>query len=80
MLAWRPGLYGLLMPELEPACRRVAAKGDWDALEEAREKILARLRCTAGGLTKIMAGKEAGTPSSASLREIEQQYLAPLGL
>ncbi|RJR34823.1 MAG: hypothetical protein C4567_15010 [Deltaproteobacteria bacterium] len=79
MLAWRPGLYNLLMPELEPACRRVAAEGDWEALEEARQQILARLRRTAAGLTELMAAGEAAA-APATLKEIEQQYLAPLGL
>jgi hypothetical protein len=79
MLAWRPGLYPLLMPELDPACRRVAAQGDWQALEEARVQVLARLRRTAAGLTELMAAREAA-PAPATLKEIEQQYLAPLGI
>jgi hypothetical protein len=79
MLAWRPGLYSLLMPEMEPACRRVAAQGDWDALEEARQQILGRLRGIAGGLTGLMDGRDTAT-APATLKEIEQQYLAPLGL
>jgi hypothetical protein len=79
MLAWRPGLYPLLMPELEPACRRVADRGDWPALEEARQQVLTRLRRTAQGLTALMAAGEAAA-SPAILKEIEQQYLAPLGL
>jgi hypothetical protein len=79
MLAWRPGLYGLLMPELEPACRRVAAKGDWDALEEARARVLARLRSTALGLTELMANRET-TSSHDTLKDIENRYLIPIGL
>jgi hypothetical protein len=79
MLAWRPGLYPLLMPELDPACRRVAASGDWPALEEARLKVLTRLRRTAQGLTELMAAKERAT-APVTLKEIETQYLAPLGL
>ena len=79
MLAWRPGLYPLLMPELDPACRRVAAKGDWQALEEARQQALTRLRRTAQGLTDLMAARDT-TAAPATLKEIEQQYLAPLGL
>lgn len=79
MLAFRPGLYPLLMPELAPACRRVAAQGDWEALEEARQEVLARLRCTAAGLTELMAARESDT-APATLKEIEQQYLSPLGL
>lgn len=79
MLAWRPGLYPLLMPELEPVCRQVAAKGDWQALEEARLQVLARLRRTAQGVSELMAAWDA-TSSPLTLKEIEQQYLAPLGL
>ncbi len=79
MLAWRPGLYPLLMPELDPAFRRVAASRDWQALEEARTRVLTRLRHTAAGLTAMLAAGETA-PSPSTLREIEQQYLAPLGL
>lgn len=79
MLAWRPGLYSLLMPELEPACRRVADNGEWQALEEARVQVLSRLRRTAAGLTELMAARES-TMAPDTLKEIEQQYLAPLGL
>ena len=79
MLAWRPGLYSLLLPELEPAFHRVAARGDWQALEEARKQALARLRRTAAGLTDLLDGREAAT-APITLKEIEQQYLAPLGL
>jgi len=78
-LAWRPGLYPLLMPELEPACRRVAYAGYWPALEEARLQALTRLRRTAQGLTALMAGRESST-TTITLKEIERQYLAPLGL
>jgi len=79
MLAWRPGLYPLLLPELEPACRRVAAQGDWPALEAARVQALARLRSTAAGLSELVAAKDTAA-SPAALKKIEQQYLAPLGL
>jgi hypothetical protein len=79
MLAWKPGLYPLLMPELDPACRRVAQHGDWAALEEARLQALTRLRRNAQGLTELMADREAVAPP-ATLKKIEQQYLAPLGL
>ena len=79
MLAFRPGLYPLLMPELAPACRRVAETGDWPSLEEARGQVLTRLRRTAAGLTELMAGRDVVTAPS-TLKEIEQHYLAPLGL
>jgi hypothetical protein len=79
MLAWRPGLYPLLLPELEPAFRRVAAFGDWPALDAARTRMLKRLRGVAGGLKALLAGPDA-PPAPAALRAIEQQYLARLGL
>ena len=79
MLAWRPGLYPLLLPELEPAFQRVTTQGDWQALEYARQQALDRLRQTAAGLTALMAAREDATAPS-TLKEIEQQYLAPLGL
>ncbi|MFZ5451874.1 MAG: Sfum_1244 family protein [Thermodesulfobacteriota bacterium] len=79
MMAWRPGLYPLLMPELDSACRRVASQGDWEALEETRLTILARLRRTAQGLTALMASRDPAN-ASVTLKAIEQQYLAPLGL
>jgi len=79
MMAWRPGLYPLLMPELDEVCRRVASQGDWPALEETRLAILARLRRTAQGLTALMASRDPAA-DPATLKEIEQQFLAPLGL
>lgn len=79
MLAWRPGLYPLLLPELEPAFHRVAAHGDWPALEAARQEALARLRGIAAGLTALLAGQESAA-SAVTLKKIEEQFLAPLGL
>ncbi len=79
MLAWRPGLYPLLLPELEPAFQRVATQGDWQALEEARKHALARLRRIAAGLTAMLDGRET-VPPPITLKKIELEYLAPLGL
>jgi hypothetical protein len=79
MLAWRPGLYPLLLPELEPAFRRVAAQRDWEALEEARQQALARLRQTAAGLTALLESRATIT-SPQILQKIEEQYLCPLGI
>ncbi len=78
LLALQPALYGRLMPELEPAFRAVAASGDWEPIEAARLRILARLRRQAGELQDLM-----DTPNTSAqwLRaEIQQRYLAPLGL
>lgn len=79
MLAWRPGLYPLLLPELEPAFWEVAAAGDWDRLEQARSQALARLRQVAAGLNHLLASRQSASPQWTR-KEIERQYLAPLGL
>ncbi len=79
LLAWRPGLYPLLLPELAPAFPRVAAQGDWPALEEARAQALCRLRQTAAGLTALL-DRGDGNPSPQIRHQIEEQYLAPLGI
>jgi len=78
-LAWRPGLYPRLLPELEPAFQQVVAAGDWESLEQARRAALARLRQTAAELADLLA--DADGSDLPSLRAaIERQYLAPLGL
>jgi hypothetical protein len=79
MLAFRPGLYNLLLPELEPAFRELAQKRDWAAVEQARTRALARLRQTAAGLSEILASPDS-LPPQALLAEITRRYLAPLGL
>lgn len=79
MLAWRPGLYPLLLPELAPAFERVAAQEDWQALEEARQQALARLRQTAAGLTALLESDDS-TPSPQIRQRIEELYLSPLGI
>jgi hypothetical protein len=79
MLAWRPGLYPLLLPELEPAFHRVAAQRDWEALEVARQQALARLRQTAAGLTGLLESSDT-IPPPQILKKIEKQYLCPLGI
>lgn len=79
MLALRPPLYALLMPELEPAFCRLQAGGDWGELEAARIRILTRLRGVAQELQDLM--DSADKQATEQLRaEIQQRYLAPLGL
>jgi hypothetical protein len=80
MLALRPGLYPLLLPELEPAFRELCATGDWSALDAARRRALARLRQTAAPLEDLLLEirEEQGFPDP--LPEIQRRYLAPLGL
>jgi hypothetical protein len=79
MLAFQPGLYPLLLPELEPAFWEVAKTRDWQALEQARPAALARLRRTAGELNDLLASRDR--LSSQELKDgINHCYLAPLGL
>lgn len=79
MLAWRPGLYPRLLPELEPAFRELTATGDWEPLEQAREQALQRLRQQAGELTALLDSSEGASPEGLRQR-LERDYLAPLGL
>jgi hypothetical protein len=79
MLAFRPGLYNLLLPELEPAFRELIQKRDWTAVAQARTQALARLRQTAASLAEILASRDSYLPP-ALLAEITRRYLVPLGL
>jgi Family of unknown function (DUF6866) N-terminal domain/Family of unknown function (DUF6866) C-terminal domain len=79
LLAWRPPFYGLLMPELEPAWRRMKANGDWEELETTRKIILSRLRGVAGELQELLATSESAA-SGCLKTEIQLRYLTPLGL
>lgn len=79
LLALRPPLYAPLMPELEPAFRRLRDSGDWGPLAAAREQILSRLRQVAGGLQELLDRPESARRDWL-LAEIQRRYLAPLGL
>ena len=59
MLALRPPLYAMLMPELEPAYCRLQDNGDWGPLDAARLQVLARLRRVAGELQDLLARPES---------------------
>jgi hypothetical protein len=79
MLAFQPGFYPLLLPEIEPAFQELTASGHWEVLEEARLSALARLRRTADEVTHLLAEQKNGPPEH--LREIlTSRFLAPLGL
>jgi hypothetical protein len=78
LFAWRPGIYPLLLPELEPAFWQLAQHGDWQALETARTQALTRLRATARSLNDLLASPHASPDETR--HTIEQQYLSPLGL
>jgi len=79
MLALRPPLYHLLMPELEPAFCRLKDGGGWGDLDAARISILTRLRGVAQELQDLMDSQD--NPAPERLRaEIQQRFLSPLGL
>ncbi|MBM4283697.1 MAG: hypothetical protein FJ128_00390 [Deltaproteobacteria bacterium] len=75
-LAWQPGLYPLLLPELEPACRELR-DGGWEALEEARGRALERLRGIAAELQDLLEARRSDSETQA---ELDRRFLQPLGL
>jgi len=78
MLAFQPGFYPLLLPELEPAFRELTVSGNWEVLEEARLSALERLRQVAQEVTHLVAVHKDGP---GDLREIlTSRFLTPLGL
>jgi len=79
MLALRPPLYSMLMPELEPAFCRLKKNADWELLNETRLRILARLHRQAGELQDLLVRPESASPEWLGA-EIQRRYLAPLGL
>jgi hypothetical protein len=76
-LAWQPGFYPYLLPEMDSAFCALSAAGDWDAVEEARGLALGRLRRTAGELTDLLAA-ELG--DADTLEEMESGFIKPLGI
>jgi hypothetical protein len=79
MLAWRPGLYPRLLPELEPAFQEFMTSRDWDVMEAARQQALARLREATAGLNALLEQPQAAADAWLH-QEIHRRYLAPLGL
>lgn len=80
MLALRPPLYPLLMPELEPVLEHLKTEGgDWGSLESARLQVLARLRRISGELQDLLEHPESASTGWLKA-EIQQRYLTPLGL
>jgi hypothetical protein len=77
MLALRPALYSLLLPELEPAFWELQATGDWGVMDEGRRAALARLRAVAADLNELIAPHT--TPSPETLEAIQERYITPLG-
>ncbi|OGP74854.1 MAG: hypothetical protein A2Y80_01395 [Deltaproteobacteria bacterium RBG_13_58_19] len=79
MLAWQPGLYPLLLPELEPAFRDLLTTRDWQVVDQARLQALKRLRRVAGEVSELLESLE-DRPLEETREMIETRYLHPLGL
>ena len=79
MLAFQPGFYPLLLPELEPAFFGLAASGDWGGMEEARQTAMTRLRQVAAEVTHLLEVHSQDNPED--LRQVlTSRFLTPLGL
>ncbi len=79
MLAFQPGFYPLLLPELEPAFKELTTSGNWEVLEQARLAALARLRQTAAEVSDLIELHKNDAPED--LKEIlTSRFLTPLGL
>jgi hypothetical protein len=79
MLAFQPGFYPLLLPELEPAFFSLTASGDWEVLEAARILALTRLRRVAGEVKELLEAHKNAAPDD--LREtLTSRFLTPLGI
>jgi hypothetical protein len=79
LLAWRPGFYPYLIPELEPAFWELQKTRDWGVVEQARQAALARLRRTAAELDGVMA-EMAGAGAETLAAALEEQFIKPLGI
>jgi hypothetical protein len=79
VLAWRPGFYPYLIPELEPAFWELQKTRDWGIVEQARQTALARLRQTAAELDELLAAL-AGVPDEKTAAALENKFICPLGL
>jgi hypothetical protein len=79
MLAWQPGFYPLLLPEVEPAFWELAASRNWQGLERARKVASVRLRLLAADLNDFLFSLPSH-PAPNFCDEIQRRYLLPLGL
>jgi hypothetical protein len=79
LLAWRPGFYPYLIPELEPAFWKLQQTRDWEVVEHARQIALERLRHTARELDNVLE-EQAGAMAEILGVELERQFIKPLGL
>ena len=79
MLAFQPGFYPLLLPELGLAFGDFTDSGNWEILETARQSALARLRQVASKVTHLLEVHANDHPDH--LKEVlTSRFLKPLGL
>lgn len=79
LLAWRPGLYPYLIPELEPAFWELQKTRDWGVIEQARQTALGRLRQSAADLDVMLEELHEADDDQIS-GAIEQKFIGPLGV
>ncbi len=79
LLAWRPGFYPYLLPELEPAFFDLWRHRDWQLLEQARRQALSRLRQTAAQVEALVPEAPEAIPLELA-RTLDEQFIKPLGL
>lgn len=79
LLAWRPGFYPYLVPELEPAFWELQRTRDWGVVEQARQTALERLRLTATALDELVL-EPGGAADAETADAIEKKFIRPLGL
>lgn len=79
MLALQPGIYPLLLPELEPAFWNFVRSDNWEVLEAARQSALNRLHQTAAEVNHVLAVHQNAPPDLLKQTLVER-FLTPLGL
>lgn len=79
MLAFQPGLYPLLLPELEPAFWHLVKNRDWEGLETARQSALNRLRRMAAEVNQLLEAHRHDPPDLLK-QTLTDRFLTPLGL
>lgn len=79
LLAWRPGFYPYLVPELAPAFWDLQKTRDWGVVEAARQAALRRLRQTAEELEQEWVALAAADTDTMQ-RTLEERFIRPLGL
>lgn len=79
LLAWRPGFYPYLLPELEPAFYDLWRHRDWQLLEQARRQALSRLRGTAAQVEALVPEAPEAIPPELA-QTLDDKFIKPLGL